>query len=469
MPAIAFAKSIRRRLMAAMRKAHQVLGFNRRNLALGLPSLGGRLRLSAAVVALSAPMSGYIALSTGPALAGYAEAGASYNDSSNGTATSGSGNFGGTFGSGAYGVILAGDNDIVAYALPRLTLSAANVSWLLGQTTQATGVANTATMNGTVGYAWVGNTPGADTIFSTTSAYGFNAFAAGGGADVEVTWSAKVDGYWCDGVARGAAVVISKGRTIEKPFDGVEKVTDAPFHAKARAAGAVWLGYLGMPGEKDRILLALDGATGERLKAAEIEARSAAKEISADLETQRRANLRATQTIHRVLRYSPHWGGYALDEGFDAPEGGYTRRVFSALPGAEERLHQKCPSIDAITRGRSHDAEFCGHENYLWILTDDEVDALRRETAELDAQDDLARGAAVEAEQARLARLKETRVPDDAIAAFRRHKGNADRAWEQDDERGCMLIRHYGEAIELQGIAVAEIGHEMAEIHPPGA
>lgn len=292
---------------------------------------------------------------------------------------------------------------------------------------------------------------------------------AGGGADVEVTWTVSVDGDWSNGIAWGAAVVVSKGQTIEKRFKGVHKVTDAPFHAKARAAGVVWLAYLDYSGDKDQILLALDAATGERLKAAEIAAQNAAKQVKTDLDAERREHLRATQTVHRVLRHSPNWGGYALDEGFDAPEGEFKGRVFLALPGADERLHQKCPSIRTIVMGRPNDAVFYGHDNALWIVTDDEVDTLRRETAERDAQDDLARGAAAEAEAARLARLKEVRVPDDAVAAFQRYKGNADRAWEQADERGCMLIRHYGEAIELQGIAFAEIGQEMAEIHPPGA
>lgn len=43
-------------------------------------------------------------------------------------------------------------------------------------------------------------------------------------------------------------------------------------------------------------------------------------------------------------------------------------------------------------------------------------------------------------------------VPPAAVAAYARYEGDADAAWEDEDEEACMLIREFGPAIEAQGL-----------------
>jgi hypothetical protein len=51
------------------------------------------------------------------------------------------------------------------------------------------------------------------------------------------------------------------------------------------------------------------------------------------------------------------------------------------------------------------------------------------------------------------AELKATVVPADALAAYRRYRGDDEKAWEQSDEGAWADIRKYRDAIELQGLA----------------
>ena len=110
---LAIGHPARRRILEVLRRACAVLGMKRRKIG----RLGGGSAVAALLAALAAAE---------PAYAGYAEAGNSYQDSAAGVATSGTGNTGGAFGSSDYGVMLAGDNDIVSLAAGRLTYSAAN-------------------------------------------------------------------------------------------------------------------------------------------------------------------------------------------------------------------------------------------------------------------------------------------------------------------------------------------------------
>lgn len=286
-----------------------------------------------------------------------------------------------------------------------------------------------------------------------------------GGADVSIAWLVRHPPDF-----RAHAVVVGPKGRFEGEFGSVQKANGAKMFDKVRQAGATHVGVLGDAiSSTPPVLLAFDTATAAQIEAAAQEAGRIAAQMKADEDAEQRARLRATETVHRVLRHSPNWGGYFLDEGYDAPPGAFRGRVFHALPGAEERIHQACPSIRTISHGRPCDAAFYGHDNALWVLSDLEVDALRRETADLDARDDLARKDADAAEAERIGRLKTTKVPDDAVEAFRQHRGDDERAWEQGDERGAMLIRHYGEAIEAQGIAFADPAQAEFEIHPPGA
>lgn len=48
--------------------------------------------------------------------------------------------------------------------------------------------------------------------------------------------------------------------------------------------------------------------------------------------------------------------------------------------------------------------------------------------------------------------LHAVEVPAAAVAAYVRYAGDADDAWEDEDEAACMLIREYAAAIEAQGL-----------------
>lgn len=49
--------------------------------------------------------------------------------------------------------------------------------------------------------------------------------------------------------------------------------------------------------------------------------------------------------------------------------------------------------------------------------------------------------------------LLSAKVPASAVVAYKRYQGDADAAWEDEDETACMLIREFGSAIEAQGLA----------------
>jgi hypothetical protein len=65
--------------------------------------------------------------------------------------------------------------------------------------------------------------------------------------------------------------------------------------------------------------------------------------------------------------------------------------------------------------------------------------------------------------------LRAVAIPPDAVAAFRRYRGDAESAWENEDESAAAMIRHYGAAIEAQAIAFRTITSAEMPIEPPGA
>lgn len=75
--------------------------------------------------------------------------------------------------------------------------------------------------------------------------------------------------------------------------------------------------------------------------------------------------------------------------------------------------------------------------------------------------------------EATLAEIRESpkearkiKVPAIAIAAYNTYKGNAERAWEAEDEQAYSLINQYRDAIEAQGMthpqAVRDAAAELA-------
>lgn len=278
------------------------------------------------------------------------------------------------------------------------------------------------------------------------------------GAPVHVTWSAG-----SDGVAYARAAVTVGAERIEDAFRCFLFVGSSPAFDALRPMGATHCAVVG------KVVLALDAATALTIEKTQAEATHLARTMMIEAQAAETAEIRATKAVYHVLRHSPEWEGYALDEGYDASPGEFTRRVLLGLPGVvKDPIHQACPTIGTIRLRRSN-AEFPGHRNQLWIITGAEVDALRAETTELNALDALKLKDAAAAEEARRAWLKAMEIPEEAITAFQRYDGDPDKAWRDEDERGAVLIRFFGEAIEEQGVAFARVDQAEMEINPPGA
>jgi hypothetical protein len=143
---------------------------------------------------------------------------------------------------------------------------------------------------------------------------------------------------------------------------------------------------------------------------------------------------------------------------------------YSLLGEPKFVVHRECPSLGAVKDRSPVGGSYNGHENYLWLLSDADRDLLLAETATLDARDSARRAANEIAETDRLAALRAVVVPPEALAAFQRFQGDADAAWESGDHEGAAaLIRRYGDAIEAQGLAYAQIPGDAMELNPPGA
>jgi len=93
-------------------------------------------------------------------------------------------------------------------------------------------------------------------------------------------------------------------------------------------------------------------------------------------------------------------------------------------------------------------------------VTEDEWNTLIEESRPLRERESAARIAARDEQQKRRDAVRATVVPSEAVAAYNRYNGNADRAWEVEDESAWSLIRSYSEAIEDQGLALRAAGQK---------
>lgn len=96
---------------------------------------------------------------------------------------------------------------------------------------------------------------------------------------------------------------------------------------------------------------------------------------------------------------------------------------------------------------------FTGHEHVTDAMREDVRALYAAEKAASEKTEVEAVEAEKEAEAAEIEELKVVEVPAPAVAAFRKYAGSAERAWANEDERAWHLIRRYGEAIQVQGLA----------------
>jgi len=113
------------------------------------------------------------------------------------------------------------------------------------------------------------------------------------------------------------------------------------------------------------------------------------------------------------------------------------------------------PTLDAVWKNdqRQGYQHLGGGSPGMASVTEAEWNALVEESRPLREREVAARIAARDQRQARVLSLRTAAVPKEAVAAYVRYQGNADRAWENEDESAWSFIRSYAEAIEEQGLA----------------
>ena len=89
----------------------------------------------------------------------------------------------------------------------------------------------------------------------------------------------------------------------------------------------------------------------------------------------------------------------------------------------------------------------------------------RERLEEIRAAQQVNSAASQTAKEARQKELKETIIPESALSAYRHYHGDADKAWEDENETSWALIRHWTPYIEMQhGMDSVKLQREATEM-----
>lgn len=167
-----------------------------------------------------------------------------------------------------------------------------------------------------------------------------------------------------------------------------------------------------------------------------------------------------------------------------APAGGRYRDDIAVPVGPDTILcvahpcdwPSQLPTLGALWDSSPHYAFLGGGSPGLAAITPEQEAALVAEAALMRARQGAAARERREGEARRLEVLRSEPVPADAVAAYQEYGGDADRAWNEENETAWSLVSRYAEAIEEQGLAVDVAGRKFAresqaaarEAHVPG-
>lgn len=218
--------------------------------------------------------------------------------------------------------------------------------------------------------------------------------------------------------------------------------------------------------------LALDAGQAELLNTAFEDAQRHCRDTKRCADEERTAEIRRTRDVKRVLRSSPNYAEYVLEEAYLAdPSEGFLIPTWYAMPSrdGEIKLDGQCPSLTVVMTRSTCCGSMPGHNNSLFLVSDADWDQLvvenrtiaERRAAEEARERDARRDAETES-------LRAVAVPSAALDAYRRYRGNREAAWEAEDEQAWALIGEYGPAIVAQRLADPR-GSLEAPIVPAGA